>query len=72
MVRALPGEHPPPHGLQKKYPDVAFIGVSIWEQDQNAVKPFVDTMGDQMAYRVAIDAIPERATQTTALWTRRG
>jgi thiol-disulfide isomerase/thioredoxin/tetratricopeptide (TPR) repeat protein len=46
--------------LQKKHPKVAFIGVSIWEQDQNAVKPFVDTMGDQMAYRVATDAIPEK------------
>jgi serine/threonine-protein kinase len=45
--------------LQKKHPDVAFIGVSIWEQDQNAVKPFVAAMGDQMDYRVASDAIPE-------------
>src|SRR5262249_10637651 len=47
--------------LQKKHPDVAFIGVSIWEHDQNAVKPFIDTMGDQMAYRVAVDSIPENA-----------
>jgi serine/threonine-protein kinase len=47
--------------LQKKHPDVAFIGVSVWEHDQNAVKPFIDTMGDQMAYRVAVDAIPENA-----------
>jgi tetratricopeptide (TPR) repeat protein len=43
--------------LQKKYRDVVFIGVSILEQDQNAVKPFVDAMGDRMSYRVAIDAI---------------
>ena len=34
--------------LQKKHVDVVFIGVSIWEHDQNAVKPFVDTMGDRL------------------------
>ena len=58
-----------PHltGLQKKHPDVAFIGVSIWEQDQNAVKPFVDKMGDQMAYRVAVDAIPENGNASDGI-----
>ena len=45
--------------LQKKYPAVPFIGVSVWEQDQGLVKPFVDEMGDKMAYRVAIDAVPD-------------
>jgi thiol-disulfide isomerase/thioredoxin len=45
--------------LQKKYPAVAFIGVSVSEQDQGLVKPFVDEMGDKMEYRVAIDAVPE-------------
>jgi thiol-disulfide isomerase/thioredoxin len=45
--------------LQKKYPEVAFVGVSVWEQDQSLVKPFVDQMGEKMAYRVAVDAIPE-------------
>jgi thiol-disulfide isomerase/thioredoxin len=45
--------------LQKKYPEVAFIGVSVWEQDQSLVKPFVDQMGDKMAYRVAMDVVPE-------------
>jgi tetratricopeptide (TPR) repeat protein/thiol-disulfide isomerase/thioredoxin len=50
-----------PHltALQKSHPDVAFLGVSVWEPDQKAVKPFVAQTGDQMAYRVAIDAIPE-------------
>ena len=57
--------------LQKKHPDVAFIGVSIWEQDQNAVKPFVDTMGDQMAYRVAIDAIPENGDANDGIMATR-
>ena len=45
--------------LQKKYPDVTFIGVSVWEQDQTGVKPFVKEMGDKMAYRVAMDSVPE-------------
>ena len=45
--------------LQKKHPAVTIIGVSVSEQDQGLVKPFVDEMGDKMAYRVAIDAVPE-------------
>jgi thiol-disulfide isomerase/thioredoxin len=45
--------------LQKKNSDVAFIGVSVWEQDQAKVKPFVDEMGEKMAYRVACDAVGE-------------
>jgi thiol-disulfide isomerase/thioredoxin len=45
--------------LQKKYPDVTFIGVSVFEQDQDAVEPFVKEMGEKMAYRVALDAVPE-------------
>ncbi len=45
--------------LQKKYPDITFIGVSVFEQDQAGVKPFVDKMGKEMDYRVAVDAIPE-------------
>jgi thiol-disulfide isomerase/thioredoxin len=45
--------------LQKKHPAVTFIGVSIAERDQGLVKPFVDKMGDKMAYRVAVDAVPE-------------
>jgi thiol-disulfide isomerase/thioredoxin len=46
--------------LQKKNPSVTFIGVSISEQDQARVKPFVEEMGDKMAYRVAIDLVPEK------------
>jgi thiol-disulfide isomerase/thioredoxin len=47
--------------LQKKYRDVTFIGVSVWERDQAAVKPFVDEMGDKMDYLVALDAVPKDA-----------
>jgi thiol-disulfide isomerase/thioredoxin len=43
--------------LQKKYQDVTFIGVSVFERDQSAVKPFVEKMGDKMDYRVAMDAM---------------
>ncbi len=39
--------------LQKKYRDVAFLGVSIWEKKPEAVRPFVEEMGDRMGYRVA-------------------
>jgi thiol-disulfide isomerase/thioredoxin len=43
--------------LQKHYPDVTFIGISI-DNDSKAVKPFVDKIGEKMDYRVAIDAAP--------------
>jgi thiol-disulfide isomerase/thioredoxin len=45
--------------LQKKYPEITFIGVSILEQDQAGVKPFVEQMGEKMNYRVAMDLVPE-------------
>ncbi len=43
--------------LQKKNPGVSFIGVSVFEDDQDLVKPFVAEMGDRMGYRVAIDHV---------------
>jgi thiol-disulfide isomerase/thioredoxin len=46
--------------LQKKNPGVAFVGVSILEEDQDKVKPFVDEMGEKMAYRVALDSVPTK------------
>jgi thiol-disulfide isomerase/thioredoxin len=46
--------------LQTKNPSVTFIGVSILEQDQDKVKPFVEEMGDKMAYRVAVDSVPDK------------
>ena len=48
-----------PHlnGWWQKYKDqgVVVIGQDVWEQDDNAVAPFVKKMGDQMTYRVALD-----------------
>ena len=43
--------------LQKKNPGVTFIGVSILENDQKEVEPFVKEMGDKMDYRVAMDDV---------------
>jgi tetratricopeptide (TPR) repeat protein/thiol-disulfide isomerase/thioredoxin len=47
--------------LQRKYKDkgVTFLGVSVWEHDQDAVVPFVKSMGDKMEYSVAMDQVPE-------------
>lgn len=47
--------------LQKDYKDkgVRFIGVSVWEQDQSKVEPFVKEMGDKMEYSVAMDDVPK-------------
>jgi thiol-disulfide isomerase/thioredoxin len=44
--------------LQKEHKDVIFVGVSVWERDQSGVKPFVEKMGEQMDYRVALDDVP--------------
>lgn len=46
--------------LQKQYKkDVTFIGVAILEEDQDEVVKFVEKMGDEMDYRVALDLVPE-------------
>ena len=50
--------------LQKKYPEVPFIAVSIWEQEPAAVEPFVKEMGERIAFRVAVDAVPEGADRS--------
>lgn len=44
--------------LQKKFKDVTFIGVSVFEQTQTEVEPFVKSMGNKMDYHVALDYIP--------------
>jgi thiol-disulfide isomerase/thioredoxin len=47
--------------LQKKHPEITFIGVSVYEKSQDKVKPFVEEMGDKMNYRVAIDSVGKDA-----------
>jgi thiol-disulfide isomerase/thioredoxin len=51
--------------LQKKYADkgVTDIGVSIWEEDQAAVEPFVKARSDAMGYSVALDDVPADAVE---------
>lgn len=44
--------------MQKKFKDVTFIGVSVFESSQTDVEPFVTSMGGKMDYRVAMDEIP--------------
>ena len=48
--------------LARKYKGrgVTFIGVDVWERDRGRVKPFVEEMGDQMDYAVALDDVPEK------------
>lgn len=46
--------------LQKEHGNkVVVIGVSVWEQDQKKVVPFVKEMGDKMDYKVATDKVGE-------------
>ena len=49
--------------LQKQYADkgVTVIGVSVWEEDQSAVEPFVRARSDAMGFSVAIDLVPPQA-----------
>lgn len=56
-----------PHltAMQKRNPDVIFIGMSVWEQDQTAVAPFVAEMGEKMDYRVAQDDSEQGRMATT-------
>jgi thiol-disulfide isomerase/thioredoxin len=51
--------------LQKKFEGkVVFIGVDVWEQNDELVEPFVKEMGEKMNYRVVMD---DKATDKTGL-----
>src|SRR5262245_21037266 len=47
--------------LTHKYKDVGVrvIGVDVWERDTSRVQTFIEEMGDQMDYSVALDSIRE-------------
>jgi thiol-disulfide isomerase/thioredoxin len=48
--------------LWAKYKDRAdFVSVSVMENDYSKVKPFVESMGDKMAYPVAIDKVDSKS-----------
>ena len=44
--------------LQKRYSDVTFIGVNVWEDDDTAAEKFLEKQGDKIGYRIARDDIP--------------
>lgn len=46
--------------LQKEHKDIRVVGVSVWENDQSKVEPFVEKMGEKMDYTIAMDEVPER------------
>ncbi len=50
--------------LSHKYKEkgVRFIGVDVWENELEKVKPFVEEMGAKMDYNVALDSVPEGAS----------
>jgi thiol-disulfide isomerase/thioredoxin len=56
--------------LQKKYPQVKFVGVSVWEENQSAVRPFVKQMGGKMAYCVAMDTVPSGKSANDGVMAR--
>ncbi len=52
--------------LQNEYGDkVRFVGVSIWENDHDLVKPFVEKMGEDMQYTVGADVVKDGAMART-------
>ncbi|HEY1379617.1 MAG TPA: redoxin family protein [Gemmataceae bacterium] len=56
--------------LQKQYPAVVVIGVSVAEEDFRKVRFFVDRMGGKMDYRVATDDVPAGKTADDGAMTR--
>ncbi len=47
--------------LQKQHPDVTFIGVNVWEEEDAAAAEFLKTNGERLDYRFARDEIPQGA-----------
>lgn len=47
--------------LAHKYKEkgVRFVGVDVWENEIDQVKPFVEEMGDKMDYAVVLDDVPK-------------
>lgn len=56
--------------LAKKNKDVTFIGVDVWEDDQDKVEPFVKEMGDKMDYHVALDTAPGQDGAMATTWMK--
>jgi thiol-disulfide isomerase/thioredoxin len=45
--------------LQKQYPDVVFIGVNVWDDDESAATSVIAKVGEKLSYRVARDEIAD-------------
>ncbi|ADV61207.1 Redoxin domain protein [Isosphaera pallida ATCC 43644] len=57
--------------IQAQYGDrVTIIGVNVWENNPASVVPFVQSMGHQMAYRVAVDSVPPGFDSTEGAMAR--
>jgi thiol-disulfide isomerase/thioredoxin len=52
---------------QYKEKGVRFIGVAVWENEQQDVAPFVEEMGDKMDYNVALDSVPPDGKRTDGI-----
>ena len=44
--------------LQRQHPEVTFIGVNVWEDDDSAAEVFLKAQGSRINYRIARDEIP--------------
>lgn len=60
--------------IARKYPEIAVIGVGIWEEDKGgALDQFVAEMGDKMGYRVAYSGNKDgMAASWMRAWGRKG
>lgn len=56
--------------LQEKYKDkgVVVIGMNVWENNPDAVEPFVKRMGEDMNFLVAMDVAEGRKGETAKAW----
>lgn len=55
--------------LQKQYPEVTFIGVNVWDDDESAAEELLQKLGDKVAYRIARDEIPDGSADNGVMAT---
>ena len=54
--------------LQHKHPEVTFIGVNVFENDQDSVPKFLEKMGEKVDYRIALDDVSGGEGKMAATW----
>lgn len=47
--------------LQKQHPDVTFVGVNVWDEEESAAEEFLKANDKRINYRIARDEIPQGA-----------